>query len=245
MKDNFSKQASDYARYRPGYPPELFDYILGFVKERNAAWDCGTGNGQAAKMLSSNFEKVFATDISQKQIDNAWQAPNIFYFIADEVQSGLADESVSLVTVAQAIHWFNFTKFYEEVRRVSKAGAVIAVWTYSRSKISSEIEDIITDYHFNTLGGYWDAERKYVDDRYADIPFPFQEIETPEFSIELNWSLEDLEGYLNTWSALQKFIAANAVNPVNDIIQKIKPYWGDVTERKIVFPIHLRLGIIQ
>ena len=245
MKDNFSKQASDYARYRPGYPPELFDYILGFVKERTAAWDCGTGNGQAAKMLSSNFEKVFATDISQKQIDNAWQAPNIFYFIADEVQSGLADESVSLVTVAQAIHWFNFTKFYEEVRRVSKAGAVIAVWTYSRSKISSEIEDIITDYHFNTLGVYWDAERKYVDDRYADIPFPFQEIETPEFSIELNWSLEDLEGYLNTWSALQKFIAANAANPVNDIIQKIKPYWGGATERKIVFPIHLRLGIIQ
>jgi len=245
MKDNFSKQAHSYAKYRPGYPPELFDYILGFVKERNAAWDCGTGNGQSAKMLSDHFEKVFATDISQKQIDNAWQAPNIFYSVADEVHSGLPDETVSLVTVAQAIHWFNFEKFYTEVNRVAKPGAMLAVWTYSRLKISDEIEPIITDYHFNTLGDYWDAERKYVDDKYVDIPFPFKEIETPEFKMELNWSLEDLEGYFNTWSALQKYVAAHSFNPVGDIIQKIAPYWGDATERKIIFPIHLRLGVIK
>ncbi len=245
MKDNFSKQASAYARYRPGYPPELFDYILGFVKEKDAAWDCGTGNGQSAKMLSGHFEKIFATDISQKQIDNAWQAPNIFYSIADEAQSGLSDESVSLVTVAQAIHWFNFEKFYAEVDRVAKPGAIIAVWTYTRRKISEEIDAIISDYHFNMLGDYWDAERKYVDDEYVNIPFPFKEIKTPEFNIELSWSLEDLEGYLNTWSALQKFIAARSYNPVNDIIQKIKPYWDDKIERKIIFPIHLRLGIIK
>ena len=161
------------------------------------------------------------------------------------MQSGLAEESVSLVTVAQAIHWFDFEKFYAEVDRVAKPGSVIAVWTYSRSKISSEIEDIITDYHFNTLGAYWDAERKYVDDKYVNIPFPFQEIETPEFSMELSWSLEDLEGYLNTWSALQKFIAERSFNPVDDIIQKIATYWGDTTKRKIIFPIHLRLGIIK
>jgi len=245
MKDNFSKQAAVYVRYRPGYPQELFDYILGFVKEKDVAWDCGTGNGQSAKMLSDHFEKVFATDISQKQLDNAWQAPNIFYSIADEVQSGLDDESVSLITVAQAIHWFKFAKFYDEVNRVAKPGAVIAVWTYSRSKISGEIEDIISDYHFNTLGEYWDAERKYVDDKYVNIPFPFPEIETPDFNIELSWSLEDLKGYLNTWSALQKFITARAFSPVDDIIKKIAPHWGEATERKIIFPIHLRLGIIK
>ena len=131
-------------------------------------------------MLSQHFEKVFATDISQKQIDYAWQAPNIFYAIADEMNGGLADESVSLVTVAQAIHWFNFEKFYAEVNRVAKPGAMIAVWAYSRLKISDEIEEIITD-HFNMLGDYWDAERKYVDDKYVNIPFPFKEIETPQF----------------------------------------------------------------
>jgi len=186
--------------------------------------------------------KKFLQQTSAK--NNAWQAPNIFYSVADEVNSGLDDKSVSLVTVAQAIHWFNFGKFYAEVNRVAKPGAMIAVWTYSRLKISDEIEEIISDYHFNTLGDYWDAERKYVDDKYADIPFPFKEIETPQFNIELNWSLEDLEGYFNTWSALQKFIAARSFNPVADIIKKIKPYWGDAEERKIVFPIHLRLGII-
>ena len=244
MKDNFSKQASVYARYRPGYPPELLDHILGYVKERDVAWDCGTGNGQSAKILSSHFKKFFATDISQKQIDNAWQAPNIFYSIADEAHSGLANESVSLITVAQAIHWFNFAKFYTEVKRVAKPGAVIAVWTYSLLKISKEIDAIISDYHFNTLEEYWDPERKYVDDEYANIPFPFKEIETPKFNIELSWSLEDLEGYLNTWSALQKFIVARSFNPVGDIIKKIVPFWGDTAERKIVFPIHLKLGKI-
>lgn len=194
-------------------------------------------------MLSQHFEKVFATDISQKQIDYAWQAPNIFYAIADEMNGGLADESVSLVTVAQAIHWFNFEKFYAEVNRVAKPGAMIAVWAYSRLKISDEIEEIITD-HFNMLGDYWDAERKYVDDKYVNIPFPFKEIETPQFIMEMNWSLDDLAGYLNSWSALQKFIAANAFNPVDEVIQKIEPLWGSEDERKNVFPIHLRLGIV-
>ncbi len=245
MKDNFSQQASVYARYRPGYPPALFEYILGFVKEKNIAWDCGTGNGQSAGFLSGHFKKVIATDISQKQIDNAFKAPNIFYATENAESTGIAAESIDLVTVAQAIHWFDFNKFYAEVNRVAKPGAVIAVWTYSLLRISKEIDSIISDYHFKTLEKFWDDERKYVDEKYAGIPFPFQEIQTPDFHIELNWSLEDLNGYFNTWSALQKFIAANSFSPVDALIQKIKLHWGSETKRKICFPVHLRLGIIK
>ena len=74
MKDNFSKQADVYAKYRPTYPRDLFDFILSYVANKQAAWDCGTGNGQTAKELAVHFEKVVATDISQKQIDNAYQS---------------------------------------------------------------------------------------------------------------------------------------------------------------------------
>jgi SAM-dependent methyltransferase len=245
MKDNFSQQASLYARYRPGYPSALFEYILGFVKEKNTAWDCGTGNGQSAKVLSNYFKKVVATDISKNQVDNAYKAPNIFYLIENAGKTSLAAGSVDLVTVAQAIHWFNFDEFYAEVNRVAKPGAVIAVWTYSLLQVSGEIDPIISDYHFTTLEKFWDAERKYVDEKYTGIPFPFVEIETPAFYIGLSWSLEELKGYFNTWSALQKFIAARSFSPVDALIQKIEPHWGGAVNRRISFPVHLRLGIIK
>jgi Methyltransferase domain len=245
MKDNFSNQSSLYAQYRPGYPPELFKYITGFVKQKNTAWDCGTGNGQSAVALSKYFKKVIATDISNKQIENAEKATNIFYSVQPAEVTGIESGSVDLVTVAQAIHWFNFDEFYAEVKRVAAQNAFIAVWAYSLSKIDEPIDKLINDYHFNFLGSYWDAERKYVDDEYKNIPFPFEKIKTPDFFIETNWSLAELEGYLNTWSALQKYIKTNATNPVPNLVNSIKPYWGSSEKRKIIFPVHLLLGAIK
>lgn len=245
MKDNFSKQAPVYAQYRPEYPPALFDHTLRFVKEKNLAWDCGTGNGQSAKVLSNYFQKVFATDISQKQIDNAHKEANIFYAVEPAEKTNLADKTVNLITVAQAIHWFKFDDFYAEVNRVAKPGAIIAVWTYSLLHISAAIDRVIHEYHYKTLEDYWDPERKYVDDGYKNIPFPFKQIETPSFSIEVDWSIKELDGYLNTWSALQKFITANSFNPVNEVINTIEQHWGKSEKRKIVFPVHLKLGIIE
>lgn len=245
MKDNFSTQATGYAQYRPGYPDELFQYIISFVKEKNVVWDCGTGNGQSAKALSKYFTTVLATDISQKQMDNAYQADNIFYSLQPAEKTNLTENSIDLITVSQALHWFNFEKFYTEANRVAKPGAIIAVWTYSLLQISNEINAIIHNYHFNTLGNYWDAERKYVDDNYASIPFPFDEITTPGFEIKLYWTLAELEGYFYTWSALQKFISANNFSPVDALMEQIKPLWGSEDKREIIFPVHLRLGTIK
>lgn len=244
MKDNFSKQAAVYAKYRPEYPQELFNFILQQVKERKAAWDCGTGNGQAAKELAKYFEKVYATDISQKQLDEAIPVDNVYYSLHPAESTNLSDNSIDLITVSQALHWFNFERFYKEVKRVAKQDACIAVWMYSLLRISKEIDPIIEEYHFGTLQQYWDAERKYVDDNYAGIPYPFEGLRTATFAIEYNWTLAELEGYLNTWSALQKFISINKYNPVQKVIQQIKPYW--FAERmKIVFPVHLQTGLIH
>ena len=244
MKDNFSKQSVGYAQYRPVYPQQLYDFILSNVTNKQTAWDCGTGNGQAAKELAKVFDKVYATDISQKQIENAVKGNNIFYSVQQAEQTSFPDNSFDLITVAQALHWFRFDDFYKEIKRVAKPAAVFAAWTYSLLRISKEIDMRIEDHHFNTLENYWDAERKYVDEEYRNIPFPFTKINTPFFSIEYEWTTEELEGYLNTWSGLQKFIAANQYNPVDELMIRIKSFW-EQEKMKISFPIHLLMGRVE
>lgn len=241
MKDNFSHQADAYAKYRPHYPPELFEFILSKVKGREAAWDCGTGNGQTAKELAQYFSTVEATDISQKQLDNALRAPNINYSLQPAEQTGFSNHRFDLVTVSQALHWFRFDAFYKEVKRVTKPGGWLAAWTYTRLPISHEIDELIGEFYKNIVGEYWDKERRYVDENYATIPFPLREIECPPFSITLPWTLEQLEGYIGTWSALQKFIKVRGYNPLPGLIQKIKPLWVD-ERMDVVFPIYLRMG---
>src|SRR5574338_41931 len=244
MKDNFSRQSELYAKYRPAYPQELFDFILNHVIGRDAAWDCGTGNGQTAKELAKYFKKVVATDISEKQIQKGHRAENIFYSVQSAEHTNFKDNSFDLVTVSQALHWFSFHEFYNEVRRVTKPGGWIAVWTYTLPSISPEIDKLVqVKLYKETLGTYWDYERKLVDEKYATIPFPFNEISCPVFTMQFEWTLEELIGYTNTWSALQKFIEANFNNPTDALKEQIEPYW--TTEKMtICFPVYLRMGQI-
>lgn len=244
MKDNFSKQADIYAKYRPHYPQQLFDFILEHIDEKQGAWDCATGNGQTAKMLANYFKNVFATDISQKQINNAQQAENIYYSVQLAEQTDFANDTFDLITVSQALHWFRFDDFYKEVIRVAKPRSIFAAWSYSLLYISPEIDKLVRQYYTGTLGTYWDAERKYVDEEYKTVPFPFKEIITPGFTMEYHWTIEELEGYFNTWSALQKFIATKKCNPVDELIQNIKACAGN-EKLKIVFPLHVRMGRIE
>lgn len=241
MKDNFSGQADLYAKYRPAYPRELFEFILQHIPERKMAWDCATGNGQTARVLASSFEKVMATDISGKQLLNATRLPNIFYTVQPAEQTDFADNSFDLVAVSQALHWFDFELFYRELRRVTQPGGWLAAWMYGGVSISPPIDELKRHYHDVTLGDYWDQERKFVDENYTTIPFPLKEIVCPEFSMSYQWSLEELKGYFNTWSALQKFIAVNGYSPVEALMNEIKPHWKQ--ERMTVrFPLHLRMG---
>lgn len=245
MKDNFSRQSSLYAKYRPGYPAELFQFITGFVKNKKLAWDCGTGNGQSAIQLANYFEKVIATDISLKQLEQAERKENINYKMAAAEESGIETGTVNLVTVAQAIHWFDFEKFYSEVKRLAAPDAYLSVWCYSLLKIEKNIDALIKEYHFNTLAAYWDEARKYVDNGYAGISFPFEKIATPGFEIIQYWTLEDLQGYLETWSAFQKYVSVNSSNPVLPLIDAIRSFWKTGEKKKIIFPIHLLLGAIK
>ncbi len=242
MKDRFSKQASAYAAFRPTYPKALYEFILNEVTTKDTAWDCATGNGQVARDLAPYFKEVCATDTSIEQIKNAVPVDNIYYSVCPAEKTTFPDHSFDLITVGQAMHWFNFDEFYSEVRRVAKKNAVLAVWGYGLLRISPEIDSVISDFYVKIVGPYWDEERKHVDRHYDSIPFPFEKIPVPEFSFSFSWTLSELGGYLNTWSSVQKFIQANEINPVDAVMKRVAPLW--VNERMTVsFPLFVKVGI--
>ena len=244
MKDNFSQKADEYAKYRPTYPAELFDYLNTLIADKSNAWDCGTGNGQVAGQLAKSFEMVYATDISKTQLGNAHQADNIIYSVQPAEQTNFRDGLFNLIVAAQAIHWFDFDRFYNEVKRTAKRDAFICVLGYGNLQISEQIDEIITNFYKNVIGPYWDDERRYVDEGYKNIPFPFEEIQAPGFTNNNQWALDHLIGYLNTWSAVKHFINQNGYNPVDELKVQIEPHWAPAEIKPVSFPLRLRIGKI-
>lgn len=247
MKDNFSTQANIYAQFRPQYPIDLYNFILQNVDNKSVAWDCATGNGQAARMLALYFERVEATDISQKQIEHAVQFRNITYSVQPAEQTNFADKTFDLITVAQAAHWFNLAQFYTEVKRVAKPNAILVLWGYGLHSFKNEsINSLFLDFYRNTIGSYWDFERRYIDEHYQSLPFPFEELHTPpQYQMDFEWEETQLAGYLNSWSAVQHFIRKNGYNPVDNFMKIIKPLWGDNLFQKVTFPIFLKMAKIN
>jgi len=246
MKDNFSKVANLYSQFRPSYPAELYDFLIPLVPSLKKAWDAGTGNGQVAAKLSDYFEKVFATDLSEKQLKNAIIKENVFYKVEKAEATSFPDKEFNLVTVAQAIHWFDFSKFYAEVKRTLKPDGVLAVIGYGICTIDDETDKIIDHLYSHILESYWDKERRFIDEHYKTIPFPFNEIPAPEFKSAYDWSQEQLIGFLNSWSAVQHYKDRNnEKNPLDEICDDLKSRWTQNEKKKVSFPVFLRVGKIS
>jgi SAM-dependent methyltransferase len=243
FKDHFSKQAADYAKFRPGYPKELFDCLRSIAPSPPFAWDCGTGNGQAAVGLASVFDRVIATDASEKQIANAQPHERVEYCVAPAENSGSESGTVDLIMVAQALHWFDLPRFYEEVRRVLKDNGVFAASAYNLLRIEPAIDEIVNLYYHEVVGPFWPPERKLVEN-FADLPFPFHEIEPPKIEMTTQWNLDHLIGCLGTWSSTQRFIEARGSDPLEQITDELRSVWGDPHEtRKVTWPLILRIGV--
>ena len=244
FKDHFSKHAADYAKFRPLYPRELFEYLGSVAPSRQLAWDCGTGNGQAAVGLATVFERVIATDASEKQISNAEPHERVEYRVAPAENSGIQSATVDLIMVAQALHWFDLPRFYEEVPRVLKSKGVFAASAYKFFHITPEIDPLVNHrYYDKVVGPFWPPERTLVE-KFEELPFPFSEIQTPSFEMIAQWNLEHLLGYLRSWSATQRFIAAKNRDPLEIIAGELRAAWGDAKEpRRVVWPLTLRVGI--
>jgi SAM-dependent methyltransferase len=243
FKDHFSAQATNYARYRPSYPEALFVYLASLPAEHRLAWDCATGNGQAAHSLAAYFGRVVATDASAEQISHAFPHPQITYRNEPAERTTLRPTSVDLVTVATAIHWFDFDAFYAEVRRVLGPGGVLAVWSYSLLRISPEVDAVIDHYYQEVVGPHWPPERRYIDEGYRTLPFPFEEIPAPSFAMTLQWTLAEVLGYLSTWSARRQYMKEHGTDPVDEIRGALSDVWGaPEVPRSSRWQLYLRLG---
>lgn len=244
MKDNFSKQAIDYSKFRPQYPEEMIQYAISFVADKSMALDLATGNGQVAHKLSAYFENVFATDISQKQLDNAIQAENIVYSKESAETTSFKNQQFDLIVGAQAVHWFNFEPFYKEIYRILKPNGIFAIIGYGLFSTNPDSDSILRHFYYDIVGPYWDAERRYLDENYETISFPFDEIPAKKFHNEFTWDFETLIGYLKTWSSVQHYITKNNQNPIDLIYDELKLSWQN-NDKKVVFSLLLRIGRVN
>ena len=238
FQDHFSGHAAAYASARPRYPQDLYRFLAACCGEQQLAWDCATGNGQAATALAAHFERVIATDASAQQIGSASPAERIEYRVAPAENSGIDAASVDLVTVAQALHWFDIDAFFAEVERVSKRGGVLAVWCYGVCNVEPAVDHIVQNL-YSELDAWWPPERAIVESGYSGISLPFSRIECPVFAMQVEWGAGDMLAYLETWSATQRCRADTGADPVGELSAGLRKAWGDAS-RRVHWPLYLQ-----
>ncbi len=240
FKDHFSEQSAQYANYRPRYPAELFQFLVDQCRRHELAWDCATGSGQAAVALGEFFACVIATDASDTQIACAIPHANVSYRVATAEASGLDDASVDVLTVGQALHWFDRERFYAEAKRVLAPGGLLAAWCYGLCHVTDECDGVVLELYSDIVNEFWPPERRLVEERYAGIAMPAAEIEVPRFNIYADWAVDDMLGYLRTWSACSRYRKAHACDPVTLIAGKLHDAWG-TGSRPVRWPLTLRV----
>lgn len=236
-KDRFSQLSDDYRRYRPGYPQALFDAIAKRARGRDLAWDCGCGSGQASVALARRFAQVLATDLSWQQLSRADAAERVYYSVATAELPPLAPASVDAVLVAQALHWFDLPAFFSRCEQVLKPGGLLVVVTYNLLTVSPAVDAIIEQLYRGILGDYWDAERRLVENGYRDIRFPFEAVEFPTLTMQEHWSVEDLLGYLATWSALGRYRQATGRDAIAEITPALRAAWPPSPSVQVTWPL--------
>ena len=247
ISDRFSEDSGDYLKYRPSYPKEFIKEILSLTEGRTNCWDCGTGNGQVALELSDYFKQVFATDISDNQLHQAIRRDNIQYSVSRAEKTPFKDDFFDLITVAQAIHWFDLNRFYTEAERVSRKQGILAVWGYGLVRFEKTIDQSIDHFYHQIVGPFWDEERKHIDNSYSTISFPFEEIElVKEYHINKEFTLDEFRGYLSTWSAVKHYKEANNHDPVEQLTSEISAKWHQLGRKLTAkFPLFSRIGRIK
>lgn len=243
FSDHFSRDSRSYAKFRPRYPAELFDWVTGLAAAHRLAWDCATGTGQAATRLAAYFDCVVASDPSLGQLRAATRVPRLHYVAALGEHSALAGGRVNLVTVAQAYHWLDHPRFFTELDRVMAPGGILAVWLYGTMRTTPALDAVVAGFYSGTVGPFWPPERVHVDTDYRLLPLPIDEVPAPAFAIEADLSLHELLGYVRSWSAVGRFIAERGYDPVNELAGELAPLWGDAdSRRRVVWPLAVHAG---
>lgn len=239
----YNKQSDQYALSRPTYPDSIFNYLASLLKDHDLAWDCATGNGQAAHSIATYFSKVVATDASAEQISNARPHPAVEYRVEPAEFATIESGTVDLVVVATALHWLDIQRFFAEAKRVLKPDGVVAVWTYFQSHITPEIDELLTNFSRHIVGDYWHPKMQTVWSEYREFDLPFQEIIPPDFVVEISWTMEELMGYLGTWSSTQRFKDDKGFDPVTLLHDQLATVWGNPKQQRVVrWKLAMRVG---
>lgn len=243
VRNWFEQGGRAYARFRPEYPTQLAAFLASVVPDTKLAVDVGCGNGQLTQLLAPYFSAVVGLDPSADQISNVMPNERITYQCAPAEHLPLANGSASLITAAQAAHWFDLPAFYGEVRRVGAPGSILALISYGVPNLEPTLNDRFQKFYWDEIGPYWPPERKQVDTGYATINFPFEELTPPSLEIRLEWHLSKFLGYLLTWSAVQRAKEAGQEEVLLKFANEIAESWGDGNiPRTIVWPINMRIG---
>ncbi len=238
---DFSPLAATYARARPTYPAALYAWLAGLLDRHELAWDCATGNGQAALGLAPHFARVVATDKSAEQLAHAPSDPRIDYRLASADRSGLDAASVDLVTVAAALHWLDFASFFAEVERVVRPGGVLAAWTYHTAVCEPPFDRAFHRLYWDVLRSYFDRRVSHVDAKYESIAMPGAPIAVPAFTVSARWTLDGALDYVRTWSGAHAYREATGEDPAELIRDELAPLFGDATTvRTVRIPLFVR-----
>lgn len=244
FKDHFSGHAQAYADARPSYPDELFEFLHSQCEQHDLVWDCATGNGQAAVSLAKTFKRVIATDGSAEQVEQAQPAENIEYRQMTAEQPLLEKSSCDLITVAQALHWFDTQRFFDNAKSCLKPGGVLAAWCYAVHQINDPIDAVVEKLYEEILGEYWPPERRLVENHYRDISFPFATSFERDFVMTREWNLQQLCGYFTSWSALQRYRKKNGSDPLELVIEELREAWGMDPEKshRVTWPLRVKIA---
>ena len=242
----FAQGGQAYARFRPAYPPELARYLAALSPDTALAADVGCGNGQLTTQLAAHFEQVIGLDPSAGQLAHAIPHERVRYACASAEQMPLRDGCASLVTAAQAAHWFDLPRFHAEVRRVARDGAAVALVSYGVLWLDGLAGERFMRFYRDEIGPYWPPERRLVDSGYEDLPFPFEEQPTPALHIRQDWTLDELLGYIATWSAVRHAREAGQEGLLHRFADDLKSLWGGDASlrRELRWPIRMRVGIV-
>jgi SAM-dependent methyltransferase len=241
---SFSLNSELYAKHRPQYPDELFSFLSDICEQHDCAWDCATGNGQAAVSCAKYFLLVQATDISTEQIQHCITHPKVHYSLSSAEHTSFKDQSFDLVMVAQAIHWFDEELFFKEVDRVLKPKGILAVWGYGFLEIEREIDDVIAEYLLQPIERFWASGNHQVMDGYRELSLPYNKIQTSNsFRMSVQWNLPQLLAYFRTWSAVKRYLSELGDDPVDYLEPVLKLKWNDPDRAKLVqMPLFLKVS---
>lgn len=240
----FNQESDKYFLNRPRYPLELYRLTRDNCRKRDTAWDCACGNGQVSIDLIPYFSKIEATDINENQLKNSFNDSRISYSLQNSEVTNFPALYFDAVCVAQALHWLDTEKYFAEVKRVLKPGGLFACWGYSFFHVNEEIDTVIRSRLLERIDPYWSAQNRILHNRYRDIAFPFRKLNLPEIKMAVQWNLNQLLAYLETWSAVKLYREKEQKNIIEELRPLLLQKWDSNENREISMDFFYYMGII-